>query len=64
VNRTQPRFDNEPVATAHRSDLNTTLGSSYLATARATDRGLARVTDDEALLMKTGVLTESAVRPR
>jgi ATP-dependent DNA helicase RecG len=58
VNRTQPRFDSDPVATARRTDLDPDLVARYLATARATDRGLARITNDETLLLKTGVLAD------
>jgi ATP-dependent DNA helicase RecG len=61
VNRTQPRFDSAPVVTARRTDLNADLVASYLSTARATDRGLARIIDDETLLLKTGVLADPQV---
>ncbi len=57
VNRTQPRFDTRPIDTATRDDLQPDLMADYLLTARLTDRGLARLADDELVLRKTGVVT-------
>lgn len=57
ANRTQPRFDSEPVPDCTADDLSADLVREFLATSRATDRGLARIDDDAMLLRKTGVLT-------
>jgi ATP-dependent DNA helicase RecG len=61
INRTQPRFDTEEVQAANRSDLSAELVRDYLALARATDRGLARISDDDELLRKTGVISSNNI---
>ena len=61
INRTQPRFDTEEVQAANRSDLSAELVYDYLALARATDRGLARISDDDELLRKTGVISSNNI---
>ncbi len=57
VNRTQPRSDGIAVNGATRADLSNDLVADFIATARASDQGLARITADDSLLRKTGVLT-------
>jgi ATP-dependent DNA helicase RecG len=57
VNRTQPRFDSQAVAGTTQQDLAQDLVAAYISEARATDRGLARLTDDQELLSRTGVIT-------
>ncbi len=59
INRTQPRFDTEEVQAASGADLSAELVRDYLALARATDRGLARISDDDELLRKTGVISSN-----
>lgn len=54
-NRGRPRFDEEPIEGATRSDLDEELVRSYLQLARERPE-LSRMGDDE-LLMRTGVIT-------
>ncbi len=61
INRTQPRFDVEEVQTATKPDLSAELVRDYLALARATDRGLARISNDDELLRKTGVISANNI---
>jgi ATP-dependent DNA helicase RecG len=56
VNRHQPRFDAGPVPGAVRSNLDARLVEEYCTTARESSRTIARMSDDEMLLMKTGVI--------
>lgn len=61
VDRTQPRFDSQPAIGTSLQDLDEGLIADYVTTARATDRGLARISDDHDLLVKTGVVDADGV---
>lgn len=61
INRSQPRFDTQEVQAATKSDLSAELVRDYLALARATDRGLARISNDDELLRKTGVISSKNI---
>ena len=59
--RSQPRFDSETVPGVGRKELNESLVVDYLAMARETDRGLARLPADDDLLARTGVINKDGV---
>jgi ATP-dependent DNA helicase RecG len=56
-NRSRPRHDEESVAGAGIADFEAERVMDFLATARGSDRRLARITGDDELLRRTGVLT-------
>jgi ATP-dependent DNA helicase RecG len=55
-NRSRPRCDEGAVAGATTADFEADRVSDFLATARASDRRLARISDDAELLRRTGVV--------
>ena len=55
-NRSRPRCDEVAVAGATKADFEADRVSDFLATARSSDRRLARITDDAELLRRTGVV--------
>jgi ATP-dependent DNA helicase RecG len=58
-NRLRPRHDEAPVQGAAVEDFEAARVEDFLATARASDRRLARITDDAELLRRTGVIALS-----
>ena len=60
ANRSRPVFDERAVDGAGVDDLDRARVADYIATARANDRRLARLGDDE-LLRRTGVVTAQGV---
>jgi ATP-dependent DNA helicase RecG len=58
-NRSRPRHDEAIVQGAAVTDFEAERVEDFLATARASDRRLARVTDDTELLRRTGVIALS-----
>ncbi len=61
VSRDRPRFDEEPVAGARFDDFDTDVLASYIANARVGDQRLARLVDDDAVLMRTGAMTRERI---
>jgi ATP-dependent DNA helicase RecG len=59
ANRARPRHDEEPVAGTSSVDFEAERVQDFLATARASDRRLARITADDELLRRTGVVALS-----
>jgi ATP-dependent DNA helicase RecG len=55
-NRSRPRYDEGAVAGATTADFEADRVSDFLATARSSDRRLARIGDDAELLLRTGVV--------
>jgi ATP-dependent DNA helicase RecG len=58
-NRSRPRHDEEPVPGAVVADFEAARVEDFLATARASDRRLARIDEDDELLRRTGVVALS-----
>ena len=61
VGRERPRFDELPVAGANYDDFDASTVASYLANARAGDARLAQLSDDDEVLLRTGVVTRDGV---
>ena len=61
ANRSRPRFDEIAVDGATFADLEADRVADLLATARRAERRLARITDDEELLRRVGVVTVAGV---
>jgi ATP-dependent DNA helicase RecG len=55
-NRSRPRYDEAPVPEATIQDFEADRVEDFLATARSSDQRLARITDDNDLLRRTGVI--------
>ena len=55
-NRSRPRCDEGAVAGATTADFEADRVSDFLATARSSDRRLARISGDAELLRRTGVV--------
>jgi ATP-dependent DNA helicase RecG len=58
-NRSRPRYDEAEVEGATLADLEPERVEDFLATARSADKRLARITMDQQLLQRTGVLALS-----
>jgi ATP-dependent DNA helicase RecG len=58
-NRTRPRHDEAPVPGAALDDFESDRVNDFLTTARASDKRLARITDDAELMRRTGVVALS-----
>lgn len=63
VNRTAPRFDAAVVPDASRDDLDSELVAAYVETCRASSSSLARFSEPDELLFRTGVLSRDRRTP-